>query len=112
MGGRGGWTGRTGWTDGRADGQTGAHADEGSEWTNGRTGRRVHRRTRAPGGEADERTSWRTGGLANKRTGWTVKDRFPKCKTPKLTHQLTWLSEIQRGCPRVTVQLRHLPPLS
>ena len=54
----------------------------------------------------------RTGGLADERTGRTVEDGFPKGKSPKLTRQLTWLSEIQCGRPRVTVQLRHLPPPS
>ena len=62
------------------------------------------------GGQADRRTGM--GGLADGWTGQTVEDGFPKGKTPKLTHQLTWQSEIQRGRPRVTVQLPHLPPPS
>ena len=63
-------------------------------------------------GSADGRTGEQADGGADGRIGRTVEDGFPKGKTPKLTRQLTWPSEIQRGRPQVTVQLRHLPPPS
>ena len=79
---------RTGGRGLRVDEQTGgltsAQADEGSGPVGGRGLRPV-------------------GGQADKRTGQTVEDGFPKGRTPKLTRQLTWLSEIQRGRPWVTV---------
>ena len=69
---------------------------------------------------ADERrmggqVEWRMGRRAEWRTsGWGGRaiDRFLKGKTPNLTLQLIWLSEIQRGRLRVTVKLPHLPPPS
>ena len=66
---------------------------------------------------ADERTEADTGrtgrtsrwGRAHARTGGR---RISEGKTPNLTRQLTWPLEIQRGRPRVTIKLPHLPPLS
>ena len=81
-------------------------------------GGRPHRRTRATGGRADGRADeggqWadrRTGGRgrAGARTGGR---RISEGKTPNLTRQLTWPWEIQRGRPRVTIKLSHLPPPS
>ena len=73
-----------------------------------RIGRQVDRRTCKRvqgGGQADERMGTGTlGGRADRGgRGQTVADRFRKGKTPKLTRQLTWPLEIQRGCLRVTV---------
>ena len=73
-----------------------------NEWTGANNGR--------TDGAADGGTNWRTGGRAD--GGGRADDGFPKGKTPNLTHQLTWPSEIQRGRPRVTVKLFHLPPPS
>ena len=65
-------------------------------------------RTRGPtGGRVGGQADWWPSGL-----GRMVADGFPKGKTPKLTRQLTWRLEIQHGCPRVIVQLRHLSPPS
>ena len=74
----------------------GAQADERTGADNGRMGGRV-------GGLVDGRTSGR---------GRTGGRRISEGKTPDLTHHLTWPWEIQRGCPRVTVKLPHLPPPS
>ena len=78
--------------------RTGAQADERSERTSGRAGR--------ADGLADL-ADWRTGGRG--RTGGR---RISEGKTPDLTCHLTWPWEIQRGRPRVTVKLPHLPPPS
>ena len=51
-------------------------------------------RTGTLGGRGGERTDCRMSGR-----GQIVADGFPKDKTPKLTCQLTWLLEIQRGRP-------------
>ena len=94
---------------GRAHKRTRAPAGHVDRWMSGRgrtMGGRADRRTRA-GTRADGWTGWRTGGRG--RTGGR---RISEGKTPNLTRQLTWLSEIQRGCPRVTVKLLHLPPPS
>ena len=108
-------TGRTGGgradCGGRADGRTGGgRADRGRRAADGR-------RTKADngwtGGQADGavdgRTGGQVGGLADWRTGGR---RISEGKTPNLTHPLTWPWEIQRGRPRVTVKLPHLPPPS
>ena len=55
------------------------------------------------GGWADEWNGRRVDGGGRCRTD------FPKGKTPQLTRQLTWPLEIQRGRPRVTIQMGHLP---
>ena len=81
-------------------GTLGGRADGGGQWANWRTGRRTGGRV---GGLAD----WRTGGRG--RTGGR---RISEGKTPNLTRHLTWLWEIQRGRPRVTVKLSDLPPPS
>ena len=86
---------RTRRTGGRADGRTGVgtpggRADGGGQWADERTG-------------ADERTSGR---------GRTGDRRISEGKTPDLSLHLTWLWEIQRGRPRVTIKLPHLPPPS
>ena len=68
---------------------------------------------RQGGGRADELADWQTGRLADGGgRGRTGGRRISKGKTPDLTRQLTWPLEIQRGRPRVTVKLPHLPPLS
>ena len=108
----------------------------------GRASGQAHRRTRAPGGHrrtgeladggghagrtsgrgqrmggrvdgaADEWTGWRTGRLADGRMGVDRRTTDFEGKTPNLTRQLTWPSEIQRGRPQVTVKLPHLSPPS
>ena len=84
---------------GRADG-----------WADERTGGRADG-VGTPGGRADKVDNGRTGGraegLADGRTGGR---RISEGKTPDLTRHLTWPWEIQRGHPRVTVKLPHLPP--
>ena len=80
---------------GRADGRT-------SGW--GRTCR-AEERTGADNG----RTGGRADGGGRGRTGGR---RISEGKTPDLTRHLTWPWEIQRGRPRVTVKLPHLPPPS
>ena len=86
---------------GRTGGRTGAQADGGSERKSGRAGKLANGRTGAGtlGGQADG------GGRAGGR-------QISEGKTPDLTRQLTWPWEIQRGRPRVTVKLPHLPPPS
>ena len=74
----------SGRADGRADRQTGGRADGGGQWADGRACGRG-----------------RTGGR-----------RISEGKTPDLMRHLTWPWEIQRGRPRVTVKLSHLPPSS
>ena len=106
-------TGRTGWADrvggradGWADGRTSGRGLQADEWTGGRTGGWADKRT-GPGtlgGRADGGGQWADG-----RTGGR---RISEGKTPNLTCQLTWPWEIQRGHPRVTVKLPHLPPPS
>ena len=97
----------SGRADGRADGRTSGQgqtprADERTGVDNGRTG------GRADG--ADGLADWRTGRRAN--GGGTGGRRISEGKTPDLTLHLTWPWEIQRGRPRVTVKLPHLPPPS
>ena len=83
----------------------------------------MQRRTGAPGGHVDRRTSGRgRARWADERTkadtGQTGRQlrtggrRISEGKTPNLMRQLIWPSEIQRGRPRVTVKLPHLPPPS
>ena len=82
---------------------------------------------RQANGAADGRTEWQTGELADWRTsgrvgrladwrtgrqGRTGGRRISEGKSPNLTRPLTWPWEIQRGRPRVTVKLPHLPPPS
>ena len=68
---------------------------------------------RGEGGAADGRTGWRTGGLADGRTGADgADDGISEGKTPDLSRHLTWPWEIQRGRPRATLKLPHLPPPS
>ena len=85
--------------------RTGAQADEGSERTSGQAGGRADERTGADNGRMGERVDGRTG----RRTGGR---QISEGKTPDLMRQLTWPWEIQRGRPRVTVKLPHLPPPS
>ena len=92
---------RTGRTGGRADEWTGGRADGG-----GHAGK-TSGRGQTMGGRTDE--SERASGRADRRTGGR---RISEGKTPDLTRHLTWLWEIQRGRPRVTVKLPHLPPPS
>ena len=94
--------------DERADGRTRAPSGQVDGRADRRTCGRGLRAGRQTGGRADE-ADGRTGqdieasGSAIGRTGRTVEDGFPKGKTPKLTRQLTWPSEIQCGRPRITV---------
>ena len=85
--------------DGRADGRTGGlglwagmridgRSDGGGQWVDGRTG-------------AGTRAVGRTGGR-----------QISEGKTPNMSRQLIWPSKIQRGRPRVTIKLPHLPPPS
>ena len=114
----------------RRTGEQVDRAGQVDEWTGANTGRTGERAEE--GGLANEQTrvDWLRGladepmegpmdgwggGWVDWRTsaqGQTVADGFPKDKTPKLTHQLTWPLEIQRGRPRVTIQIGHLPPMS
>ena len=71
-------TGRTGWADRQTGGQTGAHADEGSERTSGRAGGWGDGRTSGRG-----RTRWADGGrrvCGREDRGGRADDGFPKVK--------------------------------
>ena len=116
-----------GWVDGRtsgradelAGGRTGRRADGGEQWADrgGRTGGRGG--GRADGGEQWADRGGRTGGRVGELADWwtggrgrTGGRRIFEGKTPNLTRHLTWLWEIQRGHPLVTVKLPDLPPPS
>ena len=70
----------------------------------------VHRRTSTPSGRADKGGQWADGQTGGQ--GRTGGQRISEGKTPDLKRHLTWPWEIQRGRPRVTVKLPHLPPSS
>ena len=93
----------------RTGGRTSVQADEHSERTGAGT---LGGRADGGGQWAGGQTGWRTGGLANGWTGRTGGRRISEGKTPNLTRHLTWLWEIQRGYPRKTIKLPHLPPPS
>ena len=98
-------------TSGRADGRA---KERTGRWTGRRAdgGGRADKRTEA-GGRADGWTGQRTSGQVSRLADWRTGGRqISEGKTLDLTHQLTWPWEIQRGRPRVTVKLPHLPPPS
>ena len=83
-------------------------ADGGIRTEGGQTGERTSRQ--ADGGGLATRTGERTNGKADGRMelrtgGWgrTGANGFPKDKTYKLTRQLMWPLEIQRGYPWLTI---------
>ena len=94
--------------DGEADRQTGGRANEFKE-----VEKRTSKWGQIVGGQADRRTG--AGRHANGQTvrrradvrtcgrGQMEADGFLKGKTPKVTHQVTLPSEIQRGRPQVAV---------
>ena len=129
---RGGWEGTKGGREGTRGGREGTRGGcqgtRGGWEADGRMSRRADGRTAADGGgQANKRTGadgwtgggWEadgwTGGMADGRNGGRAerggrcRTDFPRGKTLQLMHQLTWPLEIQRGRPRVTVKLPHLP---